>query len=449
MVKSEIKLSDHFTYGRLLRFVLPSVIMMIFTSIYNMVDGLFVSNFAGKEAYSAINIVMPVMIMLSCVGFMFGTGGSAVVAKTLGEGEREKADRYFSMFVYVTFAIGVIILIAGQIVMEPVVGLLGATGKVKYWAVIYGRINICSLPFFMLQVAFQSFYNSAGKPVLGLVSTIITGVGNMVLDALFVVGFGWGLPGAALATSICEGIGGLIPIVYFARKNTSNLRLGKPSHDVRILFRGAFNGISEFMTNIASSIVAILYNLQLIRLIGQSGVAAYGTMQYVGFLFAAVFMGYSLGSSAIISFNHGAQNYSELRNIYLKSIRLIAVTGVVMFLLAELSGREVVGFFVGYDSELMKLTLGGYRIYSIVFLMWGFNIFASSLFTALNNGMLSALISMLRTLVFEIAMIFLLPLVFGAGGIWAAAPMADFLALIISVSLIMANRKRYHYGRDL
>ena len=449
MADDKIKLSDHFTYGRLLRFVLPSVIMMIFTSIYSMVDGLFISNFAGKAAYSGINIVMPVMMMLSCVGFMLGTGGSAVVAKTLGEGEKERADRYFSMFVYVTLAIGVILLIAGQIFIVPVTGLLGAEGEVRRWAIIYGRINLCSLPFFMLQIAFQSFFNSAGKPTLGLASTVITGVGNMILDALFVAGFGWGLPGAALATTICEFVGGGIPLIYFGRKNSSNLKLGRPSRSLRIFCKGAFNGISEFMTNIAGSVVAILYNLQLIKLIGQDGVAAYGTMQYVSFLFCAVFLGYSLGSSAIISFNYGAENHFELRNIYVKSIRLVLGTGAVMFALAELLAVPVVRFFVGYDAELMDMTLGGFRIFAVLFLMTGVNIFASSFFTALNNGILSAVISLLRTLVFEIAMIILLPMAFGAKGIWAAAPAADLLALIVSVSLIMKNRKRYHYGREL
>ncbi|MGI6205471.1 MAG: MATE family efflux transporter [Anaerovoracaceae bacterium] len=449
MAKNKIRLSDHFTYRKLIRFVLPSIVMMLFTSIYNIVDGLFVSNFAGKEAYSAINIILPVLMIMSAVGFMLGTGGSAVVAKTLGEGDKEKANRYFSMFVYATLIIGVVLMIIGQIMMVPVTGMLGATGEVRYWAIIYGRINMCSLPFFMVQVAFQSFFNSAGKPGLGLLSTVITGIGNMVLDTLFVAVCGWGLVGAAVATTICEFLGGMIPIVYFARKNTSNLKLGKPSHDIHIFFKGSLNGISEFMTNIATSIVAIMYNLQLIKLIGQDGVAAYGTMQYINFMFSAVFIGYSLGSAAITSFNHGAQNYAELRNIFVKSIRLILITELAMFGIAELCGRTVVGFFVGYDEELMNMTLGGFRIFAVLFLMAGINIFASAFFTALNNGIISACISLLRSLVFEITMIMLLPSLFGAEAIWAAAPTAEFLAVIVSISLLAANRKRYHYGKNL
>lgn len=442
----EIRLSDHFTYGRLLRFVVPSIIMMIFTSVYMVVDGLFVSNCVGKVPFAAMNLITPLLMVMSTIGFMFGTGGAAIVARLLGEGEKEKANRYFSMFVYVILISGFLLMAVGQLGTEPFARMLGAKGEMLRQSVLYARINFCSLPFFMSQIAFQSFFNTAEKPRLGLLITILAGVSNIVLDALFILGFHWGLAGASLATTVSELVGGIIPLIYFGRKNDSPLRLGRTSFDVRALLRACGNGLSEFMTNISSSVVATVYNWQLMRYIGGDGVAAYGAIMYVNFIFAAIFLGYSLGSSAIVSFNYGAGNTAELKNIFRKSLQLIAAAGALLFVLALLLRGPLAAMFAGYDKGLNELVRYGFTIVAFAFLISGFNFFGSSFFTALGNGGVSAAISFLRTLLFQVVLVLLLPRLLGADGIWAASPAAELLALGVTAGFLIRKKSVYRYA---
>ncbi len=446
MEKKKIQLSDHFTYSRLLRFVFPSIVMMVFTSIYAVVDGLFVSNYVGKTAFAAINLIMPLLMGISALGFMIGTGGSAIVGKTLGEGKKEKAQEYFSMLVYVTMIGGVLLSLLGAFLTRPVGLLLGAEGELLENVVLYGRISFISMTPFMLQNVFQSFFVTAEKPKLGLAVIVAAGVTNMVLDYLFIGVMGWGLEGAAIATVCGECIGGFFPILYFSRKNSSLLRLKKARFHGKILAKTCMNGSSELMTNLSSSVVNSLYNLQLIRLAGENGVAAYGTIMYVNFIFVAVFFGYAIGSAPVVSYHYGAANKEELRNLFRKSLRLIAGSGMIQLLLAQLIASPLAKIFVGYDAELMQMTVGGFRIIGISYLIVGFNIFGSAFFTALNNGLVSAVISFSRTLVFQMAAILLLPILFGIGGIWGAVIAAEFLTLLVTAGFLTGRRKKYGYA---
>lgn len=442
----QIQLSEHFTYKKLLRFVLPSIVMMIFTSIYGVVDGLFVSNYVGKTAFAAVNLIMPFLMAISALGFMIGTGGSAIVAKTLGEGKKEQANEYFSMLVYITL-IGGIVLSALGILFSPLIARgLGADGALLTNCVLYARITLLSMPAFMLQNVFQSFFVTAEKPKLGLGVIVIAGVTNMVLDFLLVGVFQIGLAGAAFATVTSECIGGLFPILYFARKNSSLLKLGRTHFNGQIFLCACGNGSSELMTNLSSSIVNSLYNIQLMNLAGENGVAAFGTIMYVNFIFIAIFLGYSIGSSPLVSYHYGAGNHDELKNLFQKSLRLIGIWGLMLFILAQLIARPLAAIFVGYDADLFSMTQNGFRIYCIAYLINGFNIYGSSFFTALNNGLISAAISFLRTLVFQLAAVLLLPLLLGINGIWSAVAVAELLTLGLTVTFFVRNRKKYHYA---
>ena len=443
----QIQLSDHFTYIKVIRFTLPTIAMMIFTSVYSVVDGFFVSNFAGKTPFAAINLIIPVLIILGTVGFIFGTGGTALVAKTYGEGEREKANRLFSLFIYIAFAVGVILSVAGQIFIRPVASLLGAEDDLLYNCVLYGRIILVSLPFFILQIMFQNFFVSAEKPQLGFIITVSSGVANMILDTVLVLSLPqeYKLVGAAVATATAEIIGGAAPLLYFSRKNSSILRLGKTYFDGKAVRQACINGSSEFMSSISMSIVGILYNLQLMKYAGENGVAAYGVMMYVSMIFCAVFVGYSIGIAPAISYNDGAKNYDELKGLFRKSLILIGIFSICMIVSAEVFARPLSSFFVGYDDELFSLTVSGFRVFAISFGFMGFAVFSSDFFTALNDGLTSALISFLRTLVFESLSILILPLIFGVEGIWLSVVVAELMAVVLGTLFLVIKRKKFHY----
>lgn len=440
-----IQLSDHFTYKKLLRFVLPSIIMMVFTSIYGVVDGLCVSNFVGKTPFAAINLIMPFVMIFGGIGFMFGTGGSALVAKTLGEKQPEKANRYFTMMVWVTLIVGIIISIIGVVFMRPISVLLGADEAMLEDCVIYGRIIIAFNTAFMLQNLFQSFLIAAEKPRLGLVATLAAGCTNMILDVLFVGVFRFGVAGAAIATGISQCVGGIIPLIYFIRPNDSLLHLTGARLEWRPILAASANGSSELVSNITASIVGMLYNFQLLEYAGQDGVAAYGVLMYVEFIFVAIFVGYSIGSAPIISYHYGAENHTELQNMLHKSILLMLGGGVLVLIAAQVLAGPLAHMFVGYDKTLFDMTVHGFRIFSLFVLFAGFNIFASSFFTALNNGGVSAAISFLRTFVFKFSAVLLMPLLFKLDGIWWATVVAEVLAFILSAVFILCKRQKYHY----
>ena len=442
----EIGLSEHFTFRKLLRFIFPSVIMMLFTSIYNVVDGFFVSNFVGKASFAAVNLIMPLLMIGGAIGFMIGTGGSALIAKLLGAGEKEKANRIFSLLICTTVVIGIALSVFGMIFFRRIAFRLGARGEVLEDYVRYGMILLPSLVMFLLQNEFQSFLIVAEKPKLGLALTVAAGCTNIALDALFVAFFRWGLAGAAAATVISECIGGLIPLAYFIKPNKTPLRLTKTYLDWNALFKTFTNGSSELMSNISMSVVSMLYNFRLIRFAGENGVAAYGVIMYIGFVFSAIFFGYMLGSSPIVSYHFGAGNRSELKNLFRKSIAFIAVIGIAMTAIAVLSAPKIAHIFVGYDEELHNLTVRALTLYSFAFLFTGFNIFGSAFFTALNDGFISALISFLRTLIFEVAAVLVLPSFFGIDGVWLALLAAECAALAVTIACFIKMRKTCGYA---
>ena len=441
----KIQLSDHFSYSKLIKFTLPTIAMMIFTSIYGVVDGVFVSNCVGSDAFAAVNLIMPIIMILGSVGFMIGTGGSAIVSKTLGEGKKEKANEYFSMLVYLCVVSGVILSVIGIIFTGPIAVLLGAKGSIAKDCVTYGRTVFFMLTGLFLQNAFQSFLVVAEKPKLGLFVTLLAGFTNMFLDFLFVYVLRFGVFGAALATGISQFVGSVIPIIYFAGGKNNVLKLTKCRFNKDIIIKTCINGSSEMVTNMSMSLVNILYNMQLMKYIGTNGVVAYGIIMYVGFIFVGTYMGYAVGSAPVISYHYGAGNKDELKNLFKRSLTIIIVSSVVMTLIAEIIAGYLAGIFVSYDNNLLELTTEAIRIYAVSYLISGINIFASSFFTALNNGVVSAVISFMRMFVFQVVMILFLPVVLGISGIWTAVIAAEVLSVVISVMFLVQTRKTYSY----
>lgn len=439
------ELSGHFNLKRLLGFTFPSVIMLIFTSVYGIVDGYFVSNYAGKTPFAAVNFIMPVLMILGCIGFMFGTGGGALIAKTMGEGESKKANEIFTLIVAVSAACGVVLSVLGIIFLPRLAELFGADGQLLENSVTYSRIILAALPFYILQFEFQCLFATAGKPRLGLIVTAAAGIANMVLDALLVAVFPFGLKGAAAATAISQFLGGTIPLLYFCRKNNSLLRFVKCRFDKKVLLKTCTNGSSELMSNISMSVVSMLYNVQLMKYAGENGIAAYGVLMYVSMIFQAVFIGYAVGSAPIISYNYGAGNKAELKSLLKTSAAFTAVCALIMFAAGELLSKPLSLLFVGYDKELHGITAHAFSIFSFSFLLSGFAIFGSSFFTALNDGFTSAAISFLRTLVFQIAAVLIFPLFFKLDGIWFSIVAAEIMAVCVTLLFLAIKRKKYGY----
>lgn len=440
-----LEFSGNFKVRRLFKYALPSIIMMVFTSIYGVVDGFFVSNFAGKTPFAAVNLIMPFLMILGCVGFMFGTGGSALIAKTLGQGDHKKANEIFSFIIAACFVSGLVLAAIGYVTLPTVAKLMKAEGELYTDALLYARIILAALPFYVLQYEFQCLFACAGKPKLGLYVTVAAGVTNMILDALFCAVFSWGVAGAAAATAVSQLIGGIVPVIYFARKNTSLLGFCRFKFDGKVLLKTCTNGSSELMSNISMSIVSMLYNLQLMKYLGENGVAAYGVLMYVSLIFQAVFIGYSVGTAPIVGYKFGEDDRAELHSLLKKSVCVIAVFAAFMFAAGELLAKPLSAVFVGYDKELMEITIHAFRVFSFSFLFSGFAIYGSAFFTALNDGLTSALISFLRTLVFQIAAVLLFPLVLDVDGIWLSIVAAEVMAVIVTALFLAGKRKKYGY----
>jgi len=444
-MEQKIQLSDHFGYKRLIRFTVPSILMVIVTSVYGVVDGFFISNFVGKTPFAAVNFIMPFLMIVGVLGFMFGAGGNALVAKTLGEGKKEKANEIFSLLTYTAIISGVVIAVVGFVLIRPIAQVLGAEGEMLEYAVIYGRINLTALPLLMVQYAFAGFVVTAEKPKFGLLVTVICGVTNVVGDALFMAVLRWDVVGAALATTLSQAVGGVVFLAYFARENDSTLKLGKAKWDGKALLKTCTNGSSELLSSISGSVVGMLYNTQLLKYAGENGVAAYGAIMYVNFIFAALFIGYSSGVAPVVSFHYGADNKEELKGLRRKSRTIILIASVLMLGLSECFAVPLAKIFVGYDRELFALTVRAFRIYAISFLFGGTAVFGSSFFTALNDGLTSAIISFLRTLVFQISAVLLLPLVWGIDGIWYSVVLVEMMAMLVTLLFLTLKQKKYGY----
>lgn len=440
-----IRLSDHFSLRRLLRYALPSIAMMIFSSIYGIVDGFFVSNYVGKMAFTAVNLIYPFLIILGSIGFMFGTGGAALISKTMGEKNIKKAKETFSLIIFTSVVLGIILSILGIIFLPQIASLLGAKDEVLTDCILYGKIILISLPFYILQYEFQCLFSTAGKPKFGLIVTVISGMSNIIFDYLLVVVFSLGLFGAAIATMISQVVGGVIPLIYFFGKNKSLLHFVKFKFDIKSLLKVCSNGSSEFLSNVSSSLISILYNLQLLKYAGENGVAAYGVLMYVSMIFQAIFIGYSIGVSPIVGYHYGAKNTSELKNVFTKSMIVIFITAIIMFICGELLSEPISRIFVSYDDELLQITKNAFRIFSFSFLLSGMSIYGSSFFTSLNNGLISALISFLRTVVFQASAVMILPIFLKLNGIWLSIVVAELMSFIITFTFLIMKRKKYQY----
>lgn len=440
-----IRLSDHFSLRRLLRYALPSIAMMIFSSIYGIVDGFFVSNYVGKMAFTAVNLIYPFLIILGSIGFMFGTGGAALISKTMGEKNIKKAKETFSLIIFTSVVLGIILSILGIIFLPQIASLLGAKDEVLTDCILYGKIILISLPFYILQYEFQCLFSTAGKPKFGLIVTVISGMSNIIFDYLLVAVFSLGLFGAAIATMISQVVGGVIPLIYFFGKNKSLLHFVKFKFDIKSLLKVCSNGSSEFLSNVSSSLISILYNLQLLKYAGENGVAAYGVLMYVSMIFQAIFIGYSIGVSPIVGYHYGAKNTSELKNVFTKSMIVIFITAIIMFICGELLSEPISRIFVSYDDELLQITKNAFRIFSFSFLLSGMSIYGSSFFTSLNNGLISALISFLRTVVFQASAVMILPIFLKLNGIWLSIVVAELISFIITFTFLIMKRKKYQY----
>ena len=442
----KIELSEHFTYKKLIKFTLPTIVMMIFTSIYGVVDGVFISNVAGSNSFASINLIMPVIMIIGTIGFMIGTGGSAIISKTLGEGNKEEANRQFSMLIYLEIILGVVFTIIGIIFLRPIAKMLGATEEMMGDCLTYGRILLFGMTSFILQNSFQSFMVVAEKPKFGLAISVAAGITNIVLDFLLIYVFRLGVAGAAIATVTSQIVGAIIPLVYFSKKNNTMLKIGKTKFKLSTIVKTCTNGSSEMVTNLSMSLINILFNMQLMKFAGANGVSAYGIIMYVGFLFVGTYMGYSVGTAPIIGYHYGAGNKEELKSLLSKSLKLLGVVAIIMTALAEILSKPLASIFVSYDKELLELTINALRLYSLSYIISWFNIFASSFFTALNNGLVSALISFLRTLLFQVAMILILPAIWGINGIWISVACAEILSLFVSIMFFVKNKKKYEYA---
>ncbi len=440
-----IRLSDHFSLGRLLRYALPSIAMMIFTSIYGIVDGFFVSNYVGKMAFTAVNLIYPFLIILGSIGFMLGTGGAALISKTMGENNLKKAKETFSLIIFTSVVLGIILSILGIIFLPQIASLLGAEGEVLTDCILYGKIILMSLPFYILQYEFQCLFSTAEKPKFGLIVTVISGMSNIIFDYLLVAVFSLGLFGAAIATMISQVVGGVIPLIYFFSKNKSLLHFVKFKFDIKSLLKVCSNGSSEFLSNVSSSLISILYNLQLLKYAGENGVASYGVLMYVSMIFQAIFIGYSIGVSPIVGYHYGAKNTSELKNVFTKSMIVIFITAIIMFICGELLSEPISKIFVSYDDELLQITKNAFRIFSFSFLLSGMSIYGSSFFTSLNNGLISALISFFRTVVFQASAVIILPIFLKLNGIWLSIVVAELMSFIITFIFLIVKRKKYQY----
>lgn len=440
-----VRLSDHFTYKKLFKAVISPILMMVFTSIYGIVDGFFISRVEGDTAFSAVNIIMPVTMALGAIGFMFGAGGSAIVSKTLGEGNKEKARQIFTAIVIANAIAAIAISAIVLVFVEPIAELLGADESMIDYAVKYGRILLIGEIFFMTQNLFQNFFIVAERSQLGFIVTVCAGVTNMILDALFIAVFRWGVEGAAIATVISQVVGSVIPIIYFSTKNRSLLRFVKPDFNPYYLIQTVTNGSSEFLSNVSASLVSMVYNSQLMKYKGQDGVTAYGIIMYASFIFAAVYIGYAIGTAPIVGYNYGAKNHDELKNIFGKSIKLNVAAGIVMTGLSIVLSKVLCSIFVGYNAELTEFSAHAMRIYSISFIVMGLNIYTSSFFTALGNGLISAIVSAFRTLVCQMVTVFVLPLFMGVDGIWLSILLAELLALALCVFFLIKNKEKYQY----
>ena len=439
----EIKLSDHFSCAKLLLFAIPTIGMIMISITYDVVDGYFVSNYIGKTAFSAVNIIYPFQLLLSMVGYMFGSGGSALIAAELGDGNQQNARLYFTAIIKAAAAIGVVLAVAGVLLLRPVAVMIGATPEILEYGLPYGRTLFLFLPIMILGYTFQSILITAEKPKLGLYISLGNLFSNALLDWLFVAVFKWGMVGAAVATGIGACLNGLVPLIYFARPNSSPLHFCKGRVQVKPLLKACGNGSSEMVNDMSTSLIFVLYNYQLLRMLGEDGVAAYGVTVFVEGIFAAVFYGLAMQATSIVGYHFGAKNYPELKSLLKNGIILNFISGILMFVLAQVSAPLISRIYVGYDETVYRLSVHAMRMYAFAFLLQGFNEYASAYFTGLNNGLVSGILAFTRTFLIQTVMILVLPLLLGTDGLWLAQAATEVFAAVIAIVFFITRKHEY------
>lgn len=440
-----IQIFEHLSYRKIIRFTSPTITMLVLSSIYGVVDGFFVSNFVGKTSFAAVNFIIPFLMILSSMGFMFGTGGGALISKTFGEGDLEKAKQLFSSIVYITIVAGIVFCGLGLICIRPFALKFGAEGQLLEDCVSYGSIVLLALPLQLLQYEFQCLASTSGKPVLGLCTTFVSGGTNIFLDGVFLIALGWGIKGVAAATVVSHVLGGMIPLIYFTFPNKSLLQLGKAKMDGKAFAKICYNGASELVNNISMSVVSMLYNIQLLRYASEDGIAIYGVLMYISIIFDNIYMGYSVGIAPIIGYHYGAQNHKALKELLKKSVVIISSSAVLMYIVSLKMAGPLCAVFLGYDKILLNITIHAFSIFRFAFLFSGYPIFGSAFFTALNNGVISMVISGMRTFLFQSASVILFPLIWGVDGIWLSLIIAEAMSAMLTFLLLVLNRKKYHY----
>ena len=438
-------LEKDFNFIGLLRFTLPTVVMMIFTATYTIVDGFFVSRFIGTDALSSVNIAFPLFNAALAIGVMIGAGGSALIAKKMGEGKAQEAKENFTLLIVSCFVIGAILMAAAGLNMEPLMRFLGADDKLLPGCMTYGYLL---LPFAiptLLQMAFQYWFVTAGKAELGLKLTVAAGIANMVLDYVFIVLFDWGVAGAAIAT----GSGILIPsmfgLVFFARNKSGTLHLVKPRWDGQVLVKSCTNGASEMVTELSNAITTFLYNIVMMRLAGSDGVASMTIVLYLDFLLKSALLGFAMGVGPVFSYNYGSQEHDKLKKFFKYSIKFVSITSVCLFTFAYVFAPQLSGIFAEEGTMVYELAVKGFKLYCFGFLFTGVSIFSSALFTAFSNGAVSATISFFRTFLFIVVGLLTLPNIIGITGAWISGPIGECVAMLVSVGFLVVFRKKYKY----
>lgn len=419
---------------------------MVFMSLYTMVDGVFVSRFAGTAALSAVNIVYPMVSVVVAVGVMLATGGSAIIAKRMGEGKPEQARQNFSYLILAGVLIAVGMAALALVFLKPLLHLLGARGALFELCYAYALPLVFFIPSGILQMLFQTLLVTAGRPMLGLTVTVLGGVANIVLDYLFIVPLQMGIAGAAIATGIGFSIPAVFGLLYFALRRSGPLCFVRPKGGGKMLLRCCANGSSEMVTNMSTAVTTFLFNLLMMRYAGEDGVASITIVLYTQYLMTAVYMGYATGTAPVFSFHHGSRNGEQLRRLFRISMGFIALCSVATFALALVFAKQVVVIFTPAGSPVFEMALYGFRLFSGSFLFAGVGIFASAMFTAFSDGKVSAAISFLRTFAFIVLALLLLPLAMGLDGVWLAVPLAEVLGFGVSLFFLYRKKKRYCYA---
>ncbi len=441
----EHALAKKFSLASLLLFAAPNIIMMIVLSMYIIVDGMFVARFIGTTALSAINMFYPAICFEMALGIMIATGGSAIAAKKLGEGKQKEAQNNLSFLMVVEGSFGIVIAVVGNLFTAEIVSFLGASAAQAPLSITYAKIIFSFAPAFFLQTAFQTFFVTAGKPALGLIVTILGGVANILLDYIFMAPLRLGVTGAAIATGIGYCIPAMVGVIFFLKAKTNPFHFVRPRFDGKVLLQACANGSSEMVTNLSNAVTTFLFNFTLLQFYGEDGVASITIILYFQYLFTALYFGYSNGIAPIISYKYGNDDRKQLQALFKNSVLFLIISSIAANVLLHFTISKLLTIFTAENSPVYQITLHGFSIYSMAFMIMGLGIFSSAMFTAFSDGITSAIISFSRTFLFIVGAILLLPAILGERGVWLAVPIAEAFGFLISILYLIGKKQKFHY----